>query len=73
MDHYITARTAPQLSDMLIVSEDTNEYKLTTFRKSKIIYEAVIDACDLIKQYMKEAIDLFEMNNLTEGEHRVRK
>jgi hypothetical protein len=57
MDHYITARTAPQLSDMLIVSEDTNEYKLTTFRKSKIIYEAVIDASNLIEGFIKDAIE----------------
>jgi hypothetical protein len=73
MDPYIVAKTANQISEILNVSEDEDEYNRTTFEKSKIIYQAVIDACDLIKQYMKEAIDLFEMNNLTEGEHRVRK
>lgn len=59
MDYYITAKTANQLSEILIVSEDAEEYNLVTFQKSKIIYQAVIDAANLIKQSMKEAIDNF--------------
>lgn len=57
MDSYITSVTANQLSELLIVSENEEEYNLSTFQKSKIIYEAVIDASKYIMKMIKEAIE----------------
>lgn len=60
MDYYITSITAPQLSEMLAVSENADEYNLTTFQKSKIIYEAVIDACKLVMKLLDEIIEEYK-------------
>lgn len=60
MDYYITARTATELSEILIKSEDSEDFTIATFKKSKIIYQAVIDASILIEKSLKEAIENFK-------------
>ncbi|NLO09339.1 MAG: motility associated factor glycosyltransferase family protein [Clostridiales bacterium] len=60
MDYHITAQTAPQLSEMLILSDDSEDYNLSTFQKSKIIYQATIDTSKFIKQALLETIDNYK-------------
>lgn len=57
MDAYITSKTSYQLANMYQFSQDETENKINTYKKAKVIYQAVIEATDFVKPNIEKAIE----------------
>lgn len=59
LDYYIITKTANSQSEILLVTDDEHMNNVSTFTKSKLIYQAMIEAADFVRERLEDAINLF--------------
>lgn len=57
MDAYITSKSSYQLTEMYQFSKDMNENRMNTYKKAKVIYQAVMEATDFVAPNIEKAIE----------------
>ena len=56
LDSYISAKTAQQLSEIGLFTEDHNSNSDNTLNASKVVYQAAIDAVDFTRDHIRRVI-----------------